>query len=158
MIFKCYSSLYVTGLLLVLSCSGGSKPASAENSNPSQPQADIASIPQNTDKAGQDLFLKYCMACHQTNGSGVPGMYPPLINSPIVNSGKKEDFINVLLNGLKGPIEVHGKQYNQQMPKQDFLSDESLAKIANYVSTNFQNKGPAITPEDIKKQRKTPAR
>jgi len=155
MVFKKYKFFCVTVLLFIMSCSGGNKSSNAEGSDQSK-LADEASVFQNPDKEGQNLFLKYCMACHQTNGSGVPGMYPPLINSPIVNSGKKEDFISVLLNGLKGPIEVHGKKYNQQMPKQDFLSDEDLAKIANYVSANFQNKGKTVTTEDIKKQRKTP--
>jgi mono/diheme cytochrome c family protein len=105
---------------------------------------------ENANKTGENLFLKYCMPCHQTDGSGVPGMYPPLINSPVVNSGNKDELIKVLLNGLKGPIEVHGKKYNQQMPSQSFLKDEEIAENINYVSKSFENKGPAVTPADVK--------
>jgi mono/diheme cytochrome c family protein len=136
--------------IFLFACSG-----SSQNSN--QETVEIQSAENKTEvspnKQGENLYLKYCMACHQVDGSGAPGMYPPLINSPIVNSGNKKDFINVLLNGLKGPIEVHGKTYNQQMPKQDFLTDEELSLIINYVSSSFENKGSKITPADIKAQR-----
>ncbi|NJO70291.1 MAG: cytochrome c [Bacteroidetes bacterium] len=134
-----------------LSCSGENKPTEQphEPLSSNEEKAEAKSVGENN-KEGQNLYLKYCMACHQLDGSGVPGMYPPIVNSPIVNSDKKEDFIKILLYGLKGPIEVHGKKYNQQMPKQDFLSDEDLAKIINYVSTNFENKGHTVTPQEIK--------
>jgi mono/diheme cytochrome c family protein len=136
-------------ILFIAACSGGN---SKDQQNGYEAQSNETAEVQ-PDKAGENLYLKYCMACHQTDGSGVPGMYPPLINSPIVNSGKKEDFIKVLLNGLKGPIEVHGKVYNQQMPSQNFLSDEELALIINYVSKSFGNKGSQVTPGDIKSLR-----
>lgn len=137
-------------LTILLSCSGSSdKKAyqSADEIENTQASAD------NKDKAGELLYMKYCMACHQTDGSGVPGMYPPLTNSPTVNSGNKEDFIKVLLNGLRGPIEINGQKYNQQMPSQNFLSDEELAQIINYVSKSFNNKGSEVSPADIKKLR-----
>ena len=132
--------------MLMISCSSGPK-ENQQNEEPAQTSTpEIASA----EKEGENLYLRYCMACHQTNGSGVPGMYPPLINSPTVNSGKKEEFIKILLNGLKGPIEIHGKKYNQTMPSQSFLTDEELAKIINYVSKSFNNKGPEVSPADVK--------
>lgn len=133
-----------------ISCSSNRK----ENQQNSDVSESSETKTSEVNKEGENLYLKYCMACHQTDGSGVPGMYPPIKDSPIVNSGNKEDFINILLNGLKGPIEVHGKMYNQQMPSQSFLSDEDLSKIINYVSKSFQNKGPEVTPADIKALRK----
>lgn len=137
--------------LFLLSCSSGPK-ENQQNTEPAQYSTpEIASA----EKEGENLYLRYCMACHQTNGSGVPGMYPPLINSPTVNSGKTEEFIKILLNGLKGPIEIHGKKYNQTMPGQSFLSDEELAKIINYVSKSFSNKGPEVSPADVKALRST---
>lgn len=146
---KSFLLLVITGFL---SCSGEKKNKTEEKQqNSSELTQESAATISNE---GQNLYLRYCMACHQTDGSGVPGMYPPLINSPIVNSGKKDDFINVLLNGLKGPIVVHGKTYNQQMPKQDFLSNEDLAHIINYVNTSFENKAPEVTPDDIQALRK----
>lgn len=139
------SALMIT--MYFLSCSGGNK----KNQPTEEDRQDsIITSSENTDKTGENLYLKYCMPCHQTDGSGAPGMYPPLINSPVVNSGNKDDFINVMLNGLKGPIVVHGKKYNQQMPSQSFLKDEEIAEIINYVSRSFQNNGPEVTPDGVK--------
>jgi mono/diheme cytochrome c family protein len=137
-------------IILLISCSGGN-PNNKAYETPDEIESTQVSAKE---KAGELLYLKYCMACHQTDGSGVPGMYPPLKNSPTVNSGNKEDFIKVLLNGMRGPIEIHGKKYNQQMPSQNFLSDEELAQIINYVSGTFENKGSKVSPEDVKKLRK----
>lgn len=134
----------------LISCSSGNNKLNNAEKHEEHTQAVVV----NKKAEGEALYMKYCMACHQTDGSGVPGMYPPLTNSPTVNSGKKEDFINVLLNGLSGPIVVHGKKYNQQMPSQNFLSDDELAKIINYVSISFGNKGPQVTSENIKALRK----
>lgn len=146
---KSFLVLLITGFV---SCSGDKR--NKEEKQQSQDQTANESTAANVNNEGENLYLRYCMACHQTDGSGVPGMYPPITKSPIVNSGKKEDFINILLNGLKGPIVVHGKTYNQQMPKQDFLSNKDLAKIINYVNTSFENKAPEVTPDDIKALRK----
>ncbi len=137
-------------LVILFSCSGNKG-----NSEPAEPEQLNQTAAVTESKEGENLYLKYCMACHQTNGSGVPGMYPPLTNSPIVNSGKKEDFIEILLNGLKGPIEVHGKKYNQQMPSHNFLSDNELALIINYVAKSFENNAPEVTPSDVKDLRNT---
>ena len=144
-------SRYLSIILIAcyfLSCSSGDK-ENQQNSEAIQ-SGEIETHDANKDKAGENLYLRYCMACHQTDGSGVPGMYPPLINSPTVNSGKKEEFISILLNGLKGPIEIHGKKYNQTMPGQNFLSDEELAQIINYVSKSFKNNGTEVTSSDVK--------
>ncbi len=138
-------------LAIMFSCSGGGNKKAYQT--PEEVENTKASA-NNKEKVGELLYMKYCMACHQTDGSGVPGMYPPLRNSPTVNSGNKEDFIKVLLFGLRGPIEVHGQKYNQQMPSQNFLSDKELAQIINYVSNSFENKGPEVSPDDIKKLRK----
>ncbi len=134
----------------LFSCSGGNQENKAYQENEENAVASTA----EKDKTGENLYMKYCMACHQTDGSGVPGMYPPLKKSPIVNSGKKEEFINILLNGLRGPIEINGQKYNQQMPSQNFLTDEELSQIINYVSKSFDNNGTEVTPDDIGKLRK----
>lgn len=144
--------LIISNVFLWSACS---TPSPENNQQSEQPENEEINAEISQNKQGENLYLRYCMACHQTDGSGVPGMYPPLIKSPTVNSGNKNDFINVLLNGLKGPIEVHGKKYNQQMPKQDFLTDEELSLIINYVSQSFKNNGASVTPNDIKAQRKS---
>lgn len=145
--------LYGISLFLIWSCSNSSSPENNTEKEISNEEEIIK--PAKVKDEGQALYLKYCMACHQTDGSGVPGMYPPITNSTFINSAKKEELIKILLNGMKGPIEVNGQKYNQQMPKQDFLTDEQLSLIINFVSKSFGNNGSVVSPLDISAQRKT---
>jgi mono/diheme cytochrome c family protein len=73
-------------------------------------------LPGLTD--GKDVCAKRCLTCHQEDGSGVPGMYQPLIKSDKV-PGSPEELIRIVLSGLKSPEGVSGKSYDQEMPPND---------------------------------------
>lgn len=102
---------------------------------------------------GKSVFLKYCMACHQADGSGVPGMYPPLAKSDWAQGDKKR-LIHVVLHGLEGEISVNGETYAQVMPKQDFLTDKQIAQVLTYVRQNLGNKGDSIRVKEVTTERK----
>lgn len=101
---------------------------------------------------GKDLYIKYCLTCHQTDGSGVPNMFPPIQKSDWVN-GDKDKIINILLNGLQGDIDVNGESFSQIMPKQDYLTDLQIAQVLTYIRQNFSNNADTVQPEDVKNLR-----
>ena len=76
---------------------------------------------------------KNCVACHQANGEGIPGAFPPLAKSDFLNANK-EKVIGVLINGLKGEIVVNSKVYNGVMPAIN-LSDEDMANVLTCVQS-----------------------
>lgn len=79
-----------------------------------------------------------CAGCHQANGQGLPGAFPPLAGhvSEILNlKGGREYLILVLLNGLQGQIEVKGMKYNGAMPAFGQLKDEEIAALLNHLAT-----------------------
>ncbi len=94
-------------------------------------------------------YKKHCMACHQRDARGIPGMYPPLADNKVV-SGEKVPLINIMLNGLSGEIEVNGETYNGVMASYRNLSDKELADILNYIRSGFGNSGEEITAEEVK--------
>ncbi|MER3451886.1 MAG: cytochrome C biogenesis protein CcsB [Thermus sp.] len=86
---------------------------------------------------GAKLYAQ-CAGCHQANGQGLPGAFPPLAGhvSEILNAkGGREYLIMVLLNGLSGPIEVKGMKYNGAMPAFGGLKDEEIAALLNHIAT-----------------------
>lgn len=87
---------------------------------------------------GESLYLQHCGTCHQTDGSGVPGMYPPLMDNLTV-SGEREDLIRIVLEGITGPIESRNEIYSGVMPPQDYLSDSEISLILSYVRNSFGN-------------------
>jgi mono/diheme cytochrome c family protein len=87
---------------------------------------------------GATLFTQQCVACHQSNGQGVPGQFPPLAgNSDLFLS---RDFpVLVDLNGMQGSIEAGGKSFNGTMPSFSYLSDQQIAALATYVRSAWGN-------------------
>ena len=61
---------------------------------------------------GKEVFHRdaHCATCHQSSGSGTPGIYPPLNvagNPWLVDD---ERLIKVVLKGLWGPLEIAGQR------------------------------------------------
>ncbi|MEF8985003.1 MAG: cytochrome c, partial [Bacteroidales bacterium] len=90
------------------------------------------------DSLGERVYDKDCLTCHQKDGSGVPSMYPPVIDNPRVK-GDKERLIKIILEGQTGRIEVRGMSYNGVMPPFKNLSDEEVASVLTYMRQNFEN-------------------
>ena len=84
---------------------------------------------------GQQLFESNCASCHGAQGQGTPGQFPPLAGNP--SAEDTEYVLQVINEGLSGPIEVDGTTYDAQMPALTHLSDEEAGAIANYVATEL---------------------
>lgn len=105
-----------------------------------------------TAETGKDIYVKYCMSCHQQDGSGVPYTFPTLQKSNWVN-GDKTKLIKVVLNGLEGEIDVNGETFNGTMPKQNNLTDNQIALVLTYLRQSFGNKASVVNPAEVKKTR-----
>ncbi len=108
----------------------------------------FAAAPTNAVVDGAQVYTGKCAACHQASGLGLPGVFPPLAQSPWV-SGSEARLLAILLHGIQGPIEVLGATYNGMMPAWNTLSDAELAAVSTYVRNAFGNTGSAITVGDV---------
>jgi glucose/arabinose dehydrogenase/cytochrome c553 len=100
------------------------------------------------------VYSTYCIACHQSDGKGDGNRFPPLAQSEWVNYNTPR-LINVVLNGLKGPVQVKGLSYNEVMPGHgSFLSDDQIAEVLTYIKSNFNNLPEVVTPEQVSAVRK----
>lgn len=109
---------------------------------------------QNNDDAGQKVYNRYCLACHQTDGAGVPSTFPSLINTEWVQKDNVR-LIKIILQGLSGPIEVHGETFSIPMPAHDYLTDQQIADVLTYIRANFNNNSPPISVDEVEKVRKS---
>ncbi len=97
-----------------------------------------------------------CMACHQANGQGVAGNYPPLDGSPWAQ-GRPDVMAALVLHGLEGKLTVHGETYNSSMPSWSRLSDEQLAAVLTYVRASWSNSASAVSPQLVAEVRRRTA-
>ncbi len=105
---------------------------------------------QTSKQRGAALYKKYCLSCHQADGSGVPRMNPPLTQTSYV-TGDKDKLIKWVLQGSVGQhVDVDGESYSNNMPAQNYLSDQQIADVLTYVRGSFGNKSSAILPADVK--------
>lgn len=102
---------------------------------------------------GAQIFGAQCAACHQANGLGLPGVFPPLAGSEWV-LGRDALPVNILLHGVDGPLTVNGTAYNGAMPAfKDKLSDDEIAAVLSHVRASFGNGADKIDPALVKRER-----
>jgi glucose/arabinose dehydrogenase/mono/diheme cytochrome c family protein len=100
------------------------------------------------------VYNTYCAACHQHDGKGDGNRFPPLGQSEWVNYNTKR-LIKVVLDGMKGPIQVKGLSYNEVMPAHgSVLSDDQVAEVLTYIKSNFLNTPEIVTAEEVSEVRK----
>ena len=100
-------------------------------------------------KRGAAVYARTCIACHQPTGLGLPPVFPPLANAPIV-AGNPELPVKFILQGLMGPITVNGMTYNSMMPPVAGVSDADIADVLTYVRQSFGNKANSVTADQVK--------
>ena len=105
---------------------------------------------KTTAPTGKDIYTKYCLACHQQDGKGVPKLNPPLINTSYVTGDKKTLITWVLKGSGEEKVPIDGNFYNNNMPPQAFLKDDEMAKVLTYVRSSFGNKAGAIASAEVK--------
>ena len=100
-------------------------------------------------KRGAAVYARTCIACHQPTGMGLPPVFPPIANAPIV-VGNPELPIKFILQGLMGPITVNGMTYNSMMPPVPGVSDAEIADVLTYVRQSFGNQGNPVSADQVK--------
>lgn len=97
---------------------------------------------------GKNLYKQVCAVCHQDNGKGVIGAFPPLAGSPIVNDNDPDMMIKIILQGYDARSEFASMQAFA-----DQLSDAEIAAIATHERSSWGNSAPEVKEEDVKKIR-----
>ncbi len=105
---------------------------------------------------GAAPYAQYCAVCHQTNGQGVPGTFPPLVGSPVV-TGDPHYLARVVLYGLQGRIVVGGQTYSSAMAGlAKNMSDAQIAQVLTYIRSSWGNAAPAVIEDIVKAERAIP--
>jgi mono/diheme cytochrome c family protein len=107
-------------------------------------------------KEGKKVYEQYCLSCHQADGEGVPPrLIPPLAQASYV-TGNKTQLIQWVLQGTPQEKQlINGTYYSDNMPPQDFLTNQQIAAVLTYIRNSFGNKASAVFPSEVEKVRAT---
>ena len=97
---------------------------------------------------GKALYSANCQSCHQENGEGLKGAFPPLKGSAVVTGENLELYVDIIMNGYDarpeyGAMAAVGTNMN--------FTENDVAAIINYERTSWGNAGKKVTAEEIKK-------
>ncbi len=99
---------------------------------------------------GKRVFTSICSTCHQPNGQGLPGVYPPLAGSDWVQ-GTEDRIIRIVIDGVSGPITVKAGQFNNAMPAfGPQLRDDQIADVLTFIRSEWGNNAPAVSADKVK--------
>lgn len=118
--------------------------------------AALNEIQQKRFEMGRELYTVVCGACHQPTGQGLEGLAPPLVNSEWT-TGSPERLARIILHGLRGPLNVKGKNWELEMPPLFVLNDEQVASIMTFVRREWGHTASPVSPEFVEKVRKETA-
>ena len=102
-------------------------------------------------KSGGKIFAARCASCHQANGLGIAGQYPPLDGSKWVTSDPGL-ITNIILKGLKGEIVVKGQKYGTSAAVNMAavqIDDREIANVVTYVRQAWGNEASEVFEDEI---------
>lgn len=149
---------FVASLVVLYSCGGTTEDATETTDDGVGVEETIPAVnedaqtEENTETAELDLtegkviYVK-CVVCHQENGEGKEGVFPPLANSDYLLADTKR-AISEVLHGKSGEVTVNGVVYNSMMPE-NVLTDQETVDVMNYILNSWGNQGGTVTLEDV---------
>ncbi|HEY8661406.1 MAG TPA: cbb3-type cytochrome c oxidase subunit II [Hanamia sp.] len=99
---------------------------------------------------GVALYTANCQSCHQVNGEGLKGAFPPLKGSKVVQNDNPELMVNIIMNGYSGRIQ-EGFGPMPAVGTMNNLSAEEISAIMNHEKSSWGNNAKKVTPEEIRK-------
>ncbi len=97
--------------------------------------------------AGEKVYMSTCAACHQKDGIGLEGTFPPLAKSDYLMADKNR-AIEIAANGMDGEIVVNGETYNSLMAPQG-LSNQEVMDVMNYILNSWGNDGGTVSLAEV---------
>lgn len=97
---------------------------------------------------GESLYMQTCASCHQQNGQGIKGAFPPLAGSSVVNDPDYDFMVKIILQGYDARSE-----YGQMPGFAEQLNDAEISAIVNHERSNWGNNAAPVTEIDVKRIR-----
>jgi mono/diheme cytochrome c family protein len=117
------------------------------------PEPAVTPPPQADMTAGAEVYAHACVACHETDGSGAPRIYPPLPGNALLQSADPSSTLRIILDGAQTVTTPRAPNPGSMPAYAKQLSDQQLADVTNYIRNSWGNAAPLVTPAQVRKAR-----
>ena len=132
--------------LALLAANGCSRSGSGSSANAPPGVAAPAASASGAER-GARLYEANCVACHQADGHGIPGVYPSLAGSALV-LGEPRPLVRWIVRGIRPPSLPAGR-YATQMPHFGWMTPADAAALATYLRSSFGNRAAPVTDQSL---------
>lgn len=87
---------------------------------------------------GEPLYVTNCSQCHQLDGSGAEGLFPPLAGNPVVTLHDPAPLIDIIINGR-----------GSMPPFRNTLDSEEAAAVISYIRNAWENEAAIVLPRQV---------
>jgi mono/diheme cytochrome c family protein len=102
---------------------------------------------------GEKIYKGACIACHETDGSGSPHVYPPLPGNANLQSADPLSTIRIILDGAHTVTTPRAPNTGSMPAYKNELSDQAIADVATYIRNSWGNAAPAVAARKVAKAR-----
>jgi mono/diheme cytochrome c family protein len=119
-----------------------------------EPEPAVNPPPAAEMAAGKALYDRACVACHETDGSGAPRIYPPLPGNANLQSADPGSTLRILLDGAQTVTTQRAPNAGSMPGYARQWSDQEIAAVTNYIRNAWGNAAPPVSPAQVAKARK----
>jgi len=105
---------------------------------------------------GAKLYDKYCVECHQADGSGAAPAYPPLAGNLSITATPPVNPIRMVLNGGFPPSTAGNPRPYGMPPYGQILNNEEVAAVVSYIRDAWHNEGSPVSVIEVGRYRQVP--
>jgi mono/diheme cytochrome c family protein len=118
------------------------------------PEPTVTPPPQQEMTAGAAIYAHACIACHETDGSGAPRIYPPLPGNANLQSADPTSTLRIMLDGAQSVTTPRAPNSGSMPAYAKQLSDQQIADVTNYIRNSWGNAAPLVIPAQVAKARR----
>jgi mono/diheme cytochrome c family protein len=117
------------------------------------PEPVVTPPPQAVMTAGAAIYVHNCIACHETDGSGAPRIYPPLPGNANLQSANPSSMLRIILDGAQTVTTPRAPNAGSMPAYGAKFTDQEIADVLTYIRNSWGNVAPLVTPGDVKNAR-----
>src|SRR4030088_2235239 len=119
------------------------------------PEPAVAPPPAAQMADGEKLYNGACIACHETDGSSAPRIYPPLPGNANLQSAYPSSTLRVILDGAETVTTPRAPNAGSMPAYAAKMSDQQIADVTTFIRNSWGNAAPAVSAAQVAKARRT---